>query len=709
VILTAVVVGTTCSIAVVSQMTPKYTATAQLAITPPQKRIVETQALTAEQRPDQETVLTEIQVIGSKRLGAKVVEGLELEKRPEFNPTLKPLPWWRRTGWITELTEKWLSPFTGAESAPAREEEAVRRELVANQVIDAYRKNLSVSAVDRSRVVEIGFTSEDRALAQKVVNTLVDLYAVEQRRAKLAANNRTTVWLDQRLLGLRTRVEQSERAVEDFRAESGLSQGLNGPVAAQKLSELSTQLVLVRARRAEVEAGLRTVRSVLESNKDAGALPAALASPVIQSLRQQETELLRKQAELSQQYGRRHPRMLSLTAEVENVRLKIQREIGRVIQGLRNEVSMVQSRERALDESIGRTEKQIAALNNFQIRLRALEREATATRAVYQNFLSRFTELSEQDGLQTADVQVVSYALLPTSPSSPLPKPLLLAMGFLGSLALGLGIAAVLDCFKRGFRSQEEIERNLSVPALGMVPSVSKSQKQLHDQVLSHSSSAYTEAIRSLYINLRLADDCASSKVVLVSSATPGEGKTSTSIGLSRLAAKSGKRVILVDCDFRRPRIHKALGVAGRPGLTDVLSGALPLENALYKDEASGGHILFAGGRSADALDLINSEVLSRLFSRLRNIADIVIVDSAPLAAVGDTLALSRMADKVVLTIRWAHTRRETVSFAVRQLVNAGAPVSGIVLSRVDVKKHARYGYGDSGYYHGDNKLYYAR
>ena len=704
VILGVVVILTALAAVIIAQLTPLYTATAQTMINPRKNQVVNLEAVLAGLPLDQETIQSEIQVIKSRGLAERVVKKLGLDRVPEFNSKLVEIPAWKQ--WLkprTWLPPEWSRAVFG-EEMPLSEE--VRNILERGAVVSSLSGALEVKRVARSRVLEISITSADPALARKITNTVADLYIVEQLEAKFEATRKATTWLNDRLSDLRKQVAVTERAVEVFRNESGLTQSRGITLVAQEISELSTQHVLSRLKRVEAEARQRQVQALLKNKKGAASASEVLASLLIQSLRGQEAEVLRKEAELSQEYGRKHPRLINIRSEVENIRGKIAAEVDRVVQGLKNEVSVARTREQSLSASIRQLERRVGALNRSEVRLRALEREAKANRTLYENFLSRFKELSKQGDIQQADAHIVSYAARPVEPSFP-KTTLLLGLALVGSLFAGIGTASALEYFDVGFRSMQEVEQQSELPALGLIPALARSVKKPEDYVLNTPYSAYSESIRSLYTSLHLSNVDEPPKSVLMASSVPEEGKSLTAISLARLVAMSGKKVILVDADLRRPTTHDAMGLRATPGVVEVLSGEVTVDQALQVDSTTGLYVLTAGNQPANPVDLLTSQHFKKLLEGLRKEADLVVIDSPPLTAVSDARILSTLADKTVFIVRWAMTRRETVLMTLGQLRSAGADLAGIILSRVDIAKHARYGYGDSGYYHGRSKKYY--
>lgn len=688
---------------VITQLTPLYTASAQVMINPRKAQTVNLEAALSGLPLDQETIASEIEVIKSKGLAVRAVNKLELYRYQEFNRRLRPDSSWAWLNPLNLLPDDWRKYLRGPQTIVSEEE---RASLERVGVIDAFHRSLDIERVERSRVISISFTSRDPKIAHQAANAIADLYIVEQLEAKFDATKKATSWLNDRLAELRKQVDISERAVETYRLQSGLTESKGTTLVSQQVSELSTQLVLANAKRTEAEARLRQVEALITQRDGISSAAEVLASPLIQSLRGQEATVLRKVAELSQEYGDKHPRMINMNAELENIRAKITAEVARIVQGLKNEVAVSASRETALQNRIRDLEQRVGNLNRSEIRLRALEREAKANRTLYENFLGRFKELSEQGDIQQADARVVSYADIPITPSFPRTL-LLLGLACVGSLVAGVGTAGVIERLDHGFRSMEQIEAQTGIPAISLLPTVPRSSIAPHDYVIQNPHSAYSESLRSLFASLHLSNVDNPPKIVLMASSVPEEGKTSTAVALARLIARTGKKVILIDGDLRRPQVHRLLGIPGQPGLVEVLAGEVKLDAALTRDEEAGVYILPAGAKPSNPVDLFSSQHLKNLVGSLGNAADMVIIDSAPLAAVSDARILARLVDKTVFIVRWASTRREVVQLALRQLQDAGADLAGVVLSRVDVRKHAGYGYGDSGYYYGRSRKYY--
>ena len=708
------IVGITVALTVVAalvifQISKLYTAEAMVMINYRETQVVDVEAVVSGLVGDVETIESEIEVIKSRGIAEKTIDALRLQESPEFNAALRPPS--AVSGLLDPrnwIPANWLR-VVGADSAPDGLSEEEETEGRRARIVDTFLGKLEVSSVGRSRVIRIAFASENPRTAAAVANQLADFYIVSQLEAKFEATERANEWLRGRLAELREAVKQSERAVEEFRQQSGLIQGKDATLKTQEISELNAQLVVEGIKRAEAEARLRQVERLLNGPDGAQAVSKVLRSPLIQSLREQQAEVDRKAAELAQEFGQMHPMMISIRAEATDLRQNIAAEIERIVGGLRNEVDVARAREDTLTAALGRLREEVGQANNDEVTLRALEREAEASRALLETFLTRSKETGSQEGFQQADATVISRAAVPRSPSYP-PRTLLLIAAVAGAGLLGLILALGVEMLDHGFRSMEQIEREMGVPPLGLVPEVKglvRLRRRPDAHILEKPNSAYAEAIRSLHTGLMLSSGEQPPKTVLVASALPREGKTSIALSLVRLLASTGHRVVLVDCDLRQPSAHKTFGAASQPGLVEVLLGTKCLEEVLITDSQSGARFVPAGEPVLNPADLLGSPQMGRLLANLAEGHDLVILDSPPVLAVSDARVLSRMVDRTLFLVRWVDTRRERVIAGLRQLVGAGGKVAGVALTLVDVRRHARYGYSDSGAYYGPLKKYY--
>ena len=682
-------IGTLIAALIVLQMTPKYTAASTVMVDPRENKVLDVEAVISGLPADQETIESEIEVLLSRGLAERVVKKLRLYEVPEFNGRLRPVSRW--AVWRSYLSPSRYIPdgvkrlfSDGKPAAPPTEEEILEAERVS--IINSLLGTLNISRVGRSRVIQIAVTSESPARAAAIANAVADLYIVEQLEAKFEATRRATEWLNDRLTGLRNSVRQSEQAVEQYRRTSGLVEGKGVTLASQQATELNSQLILARSKRAEAQARLRQVENLMRSSSSVESVAEVLNSPLIQQLRGQEADIQRKAAELSQEFGRKHPRMINIQAEIEDLRRKIGGEVNKIVQGLRNEVAVARARETELSSNMQGLETRVASLNQREVQLRALEREAKANRTLYETFLTRFKETNEQQEFQRPDARVISTADTPATPSAPR-KRLLLAIAFVVSASFGLALVFLLESLDKGFRSMDDIEANTGVPALGLVPALSglaAMGKEPQSVILERPNSAFGESVRALHASILLSNVDSPPKTVLLTSSLPSEGKTSLSLSLARLVARTGnKRVVIIDCDLRRPLIHRHLQMDIDPGLVQLLSEDAALEDVLRRDDASGAYVLTAGGTPANPTDIITSEQFGKLLDNLKSAFDLIVIDSSPVLAVSDSRILSRIADKTIFVVRWAETRRGSrparpeADYRIRRRPRRGGPVDG--------------------------------
>lgn len=711
VIAATVALLTVAAVIVLFQIPPRYQSYAQVLIESRNSSMINIEELVGGRGVDTETIESEMEVIKSRRLAEKVIDQLRLSEDLEFNPALRPQGFFDSVFDVRSYfpTEWAAALFGGHSSKPLTEDEIQARERVV--VVDEFLSRLTVARQGFSRVISIGFSSEDPNRAAEIANKVAADYIIDQLEAKFEATSRTTAWLNDKIAGLREKVDASERAVEAYRKEAGLLQGTEGPLITQQISDLNAQLILAEAHRAEAEARLGQVQRLIRSAGGAGSAADVLDSPIVQALMEKETEIRRKVVESSGQFGDKHPKMISARAELNDIQSKIESEVNKVVQTLKNEVGIARARESTLRDSLEHLKLRLGQSNTAEVRLRALKREADADKALLETFLARFEQKSTEQDMQSQrpDARVISMAEVPTDPSFP-KKTIILALVVVASTILGVLLVFLLEQLDKGFRSGDQIERLTGTSVLSLVPSLTGAAKKRQtppDYILDRPMSAYGEAVRGLYTSLLLSHVDAPPKTVVFTSAQSGEGKTTLALSLTRMLAKSGRRVILIDTDLRKPSVSTFLGIPTGPGLVELLAGEAKLEDVTRVDQPSGAHLITAGKFAPNAADIVASDHMKRLLQGLAQSYDLVILDSPPVLAVSDARILATIVDRVVFTVRWADTRRETVVMALKQLVASGASLAGVVLNVVNVKKHAQYGYGDSGYYTGRIKKYY--
>ncbi|MEQ8327969.1 MAG: polysaccharide biosynthesis tyrosine autokinase [Parvibaculum sp.] len=694
---------------VVLQQTPLYTAETQVLLDRQKMQVTDMEAVMSGMTADSATVDSEVEILRSRALAARVVERLNLMQDPEFNGRLREpsvLRWLDPRVWIAEGLK-----IVQAEPVPQNEDLRARAEL--NGVINALLGRLTVSRQRLTYVINIAFVSENPDKAARIANEIAETYILDQLEAKFDATRQANDWLSRRLDELRRQVQDSERAVELYRSEQGLeSLGAGVTVGEQQLSELNAQLILARTSLAEARAKYERAQQIRRSGGTIESMADVVQSTTISNLRQKQAELARELANLASRYGARHPEVVNAEAQRRDIERQISAEISRIIGSLQNNVAVAETRVASLEDSLREIRGETGESGQAVVQLRELEREAAANRAVYESFLNRFKETSQQQDLQVPDSRVISAATPPTGPSHPRKsRSALLALVLSGML--GVGLAFLLEHLDNGLETARDVEEALGLPHLVSLPLVPTEKGpdgkplKIHDYILHKPLSAFSESLRSLRSALQLSNVDIPPKVILFTSALPTEGKTTTSTSFARAAAASGLNVVIIDCDLRHPSVHKTFGLKPELGLVELLADRLDPYDVMATDEKTGLRILPLAKGTSNPPDILASAQMKLLLDRLRGEFDLVVLDSAPVLPVSDSRVLSRLADETVFVARWSMTPRDAAQAAIRELRLFDAEIAGVALVAVDMTKQAKYGYGDTGYYYGKYSRYY--
>jgi len=703
-----------------------YTATSTLMVGLPEQRVIDIKSVVNDNASNNGAE-GEIEVLRSRVLAAKVIKRLNLLSNPEFNPSLqKPekglfdfLRYLNPRTWIPVSWKKAIKEALGQEtervvapSTPQEKEEQEQRQQVSTAT-DILLGSLELEQVGYSNVIKIKVRSLDPKTAARIANDLPEAYILDQLESKFEATEKANNWLTEQLGDLQSKVVESERAVEMFRQEHGLTETSGTNLLDTQLSELNSQLIIARAEKAEVDARLAQLQRLLErGGQGVETASEVLSSALVQQLRTQEAQALSRISELSVEYGPKHPRMLQAKAELSEIRERIHTEVERIAKGLEHDAEFAATRVASLEDSLSVAQGKTGEQNKEAIQLRSLQREATANKTLYETFLNRFKETSSTQGLETSDARIISQAEVPGGPSYPNRNQLLadyIMIGFFGACSLVLA----LQLLNPGLMSPEQVHQVLHEFVIGVIPML-QGKELLHDYVLEKPNSPMAEAIYSLKFSLDLSDPDHPVKAVVVTSSVPEEGKTSLAIALARAVAAPGKKVIIVDGDMRRSSVGKRLGLKTKhKGLSDlIVTQDADLSEFILRDEKGGVDYLPPGtAKYANASDIFASHRMLDIIDILKYSYDLVVIDTPPVMAVADARIIGRVADKTVFVVRWDKTPRKVARAALEQLRRAEVSVAGVVLQQVDLKRYGRLGYGDSGYYYhyGHYGKYYSR
>jgi exopolysaccharide transport family protein len=690
---------------ILSQLTPEYRATALVLLDTRKVKVTNTPDVVGGLTLDILAMQTEIEVLRSVSLLGRVVDKLGLDQDPEYGAEPISIPSLVRRE-IGSILESWIGQGAGKGRAAQVNDDTPRARAIAS--LDW---RIRVATRSRSYVIAVSLDSTIPAKAKRIVETLTDFYVVDQIQAKLDANKRATEFFDDRLADLQRKVETAEREVATYREKSGLTIGKDSTVFSQSLSELNTQLVQARAHRVDRESRLVALQGAARDPLTLGAITEVIANTMISGLRAQEAEVGRRIGDLIRLYGEKHPSVLQARSEQRQIQAFIAAEVGKIISSVKGDVEAARAKEAELQEQVSQLEQQAGGLGQQEVKLRQLQREAQSTRTLYEDFLNRSQELREQQNIQQPDARILS-------PSSVAPDKVYPRYGLTMFVAvvvgLGIGVVAIalLERLDAGFRTSDQVERLTGRPLVGMIPRLARAKLGQFTPArfaIENPTSAYAEALRSAFTAITLGSRDKPPRVIMITSSVPNEGKSTFACSLAGMMARSNpaKRIIVVDCDLRRSSVVPSLGVPSTSGtIEEYLAGSKTIEQTLGRDESSGLYYVPARRDASCSAEILNSNVMRAFVQGLARQFDLVILDTPPLITVSDALVTARLADYVVVLVRWEETDREIAVNALKQMRDLRKQV-GVVLAQVDVRQHLRYGYSGHGYCNSKYRDYY--
>ncbi len=668
----------------IASLIPTYDARALILIDTRRNAMSDLQAIVTGSQADLLQVQTQVDIIRSQALAIAVVRRLDLVREPEFAAALS-----RRPGGMAAQFAPLLALAGQAPPEPRPLSDEEKQRAAATMLAT---EKLSVANDSRSYVVAVQVRTEDPELAERIANEYADVYLDFNKELKDNAVQRANAFLDQRLAPLKGKLREAEREVASFREANGLIEDRSSATTGerrvtmlgQQLAQINTQLVQATSARLSREVSLEQIRAAQRGQGSLYAIPEVVASPLIQRLRTQQSEIAARQASIGQSRLEANPAVVALRAEEREVRTRIDDEVAKVVGSIISEVAAARARETSLRASLNELQGQVADQSKAEIRLRELETEATAARMVYTETLNRAEQNANQSGGQQPDATLVSRATTPLG-STPPTKRQLLVLSFFAACLIAVIAALVRDRLETGFRTAEQVEEETGLSALGFIP---RARDRATALMLDERDMPFLEAINTVRGALQMADVAGRPKVVLVTSALPDEGKTFFSVALARSVARAGGRSLLIDCDLRRPGIAATLGIVPQQGVGALVAGQR-VADLVQRDEATQLDVITAAGARENVQTIVSSDALRALVTEAREHYDIIILDSPPVLAVVDSRVLSLMADATVMVVRWRRTPRVLVLQALKQLRVYGAKVAGIVITQANLRSLA--------------------
>jgi len=696
-IILATVVITTTLVTISALREPKiYQATARIAIEQEDTSIFGIQKLdTASQVFEEWTVNidTQMNILQSVPLSQDVVQALQLQNRPEFGGTMD-------------------KPKNA--NAPGAPQLSNSGNLASAAAI--FRSRISVVNVPNTRIVAVTLRTSDREIAAQAVNTLANRFIEQSYKTRVEQTTKITDWLQQQLGDLQTKVEVSQQKLVDYqRLHDIVGTDEKSNFITQKLDLLNTQLSTAEADRMQKEALDHTLSSTSPELIPTSIAATSQNGNVLSSLRNKENEIKDQLAEMSVTYGPAYPKVVELKNKLKQVEANIDVEIKKTSQRYHNDYLAAQRRESMIRMQFEQQKLVVNKLNESAIQYNILKRDLDSNRTLYEDLLKKMKEANITAGLKSNNIRIVDPAEVPTVPISP-NVPRSFAVAFMGSLTLGIGLAFLLESLDKTIRNAEQVQFVAGLPALGVLPMASFSRKQkimgeLEQRqsiglvAYSRPKSQIAEAYRALGTSILLSSLDRPHKVVMVTSALPEEGKTTTAVNSAIVLAQQGGKVLLIDADLRRPSVHKTLGLEPRCGLSMLADDPSQVENCiLASPHMPNLHFLPAGPTPANPAELLGSQKMKDLLNHLRTKYDHIVVDTPPVLSITDAVRMSPEADAVMLVIRSGVTTKESLCRARDLLYQVKAPVIGVVVNAIDFSTPAYYNY--YAYNHYGQKYY---
>ena len=589
-------------------------------------------------------------------------------------------------------------------------------------LIDAYLRGLSVEPRIGTHLVTVGFATPDSVLSARIANAHVRAYIRRGIDLHAQASSDAEDFLQKKLLELKERVEKSEAALNAYRRDRGIvtfSLNDTSGVIMHRLNDLNTALTMAETTRIAIAAQHQLIQT-----GDYDSLPAVINSQLIQKLKEEAATLEGQYAEMRNRFNPGYHPLDDLAARLKNSRGRLRSEIRSVVQSVELDYQAALTKERELEKQIEQVKSHAMALHDASLQDAVLAREVDTNRQLYASVLERVKEIGVSADMPTSNVSIVDKAEVPRHRSSPKVMQSLGMGSFLG-LCIGIGLVFLLEHMDDRLKDAEEAERYLKVPSLAVVPQFallngaghvygvkgkrvealqgpsSERHKSTEIVVTGNRLSAAEEIYKSLRTSLLFSRAGSPPKTILITSARGAEGKTVTAINSAMTFAQTGAHVLLIDTDLRKSRCHKVLGFENYLGLTQVLVGQRPVEEVVHQTDHAGLSFLSAGPSSPNPSEFLASDEMRDLLNYLSTRYDYIVLDSAPVIPVTDSVALATMVDGVLLVVG-AETPKQMVQTTCTRLNHVGAKILGLVLNGVDTHHSGGYHYYNHYYSNGD-------
>jgi capsular exopolysaccharide synthesis family protein len=569
------------------------------------------------------------------------------------------------------------------------------------EIVDAFLRRLKISPLRNSRLVNVSFESHRPKLAASVANAVSAAYIQQSLDMRFKTSSDAGRWLESQIEQQRSTVEALEAKLQQLQEQQGLVNiEERRALLDQRLKELGTALNERKTERLQKEALWRQMAGAADPEE----LPEVMRSSVLQALRIELASLERQQAQLLERYMEQHPEVLKVRKQIEETRHKTRAEAESVVRAAENDYRAAAAQEASISSALEGSKAETLALSEKAIGYDSQKRELDAAKQVLDSLLSRAKETDVAQELKATNIHVVDPASVPLDPVRPRRLRDILLGGLLGAF-LSVGLAFFLDYLDNTVKTPDDVKKRLGVPLLGVVPDVRAARRPTDLLVTGPGQPPpqFIESYRVVRTALAYSWPETASRILLVTSADGGEGKTLTSVNLALTLAAGGDRVILLDADMRLPQTHATFRLPRTPGLSDVLVGRTKPSDAVRRIPPNDLSLLPAGTAVPSPPDLMSTKALSGFLNGLRSVYRWIVIDSPPVGAVAEPLILAPLADGVVFVAAAEVVTYKAAQLALERIEDTGSRILGVVLNRAQTERHPYY----YRHYYGENTSRY--
>lgn len=568
-------------------------------------------------------------------------------------------------------------------------------------------QNRRITPLRLSLVVAVTYRHPDPIIAARIANMFVDELIQWNSRVRIDDTIRGVEDLQIRVEQQRKRVEEQAIALQAYREKNDMvSLDQRKDIVTEKLKQLSLYVSQVEAKRNEAETRWKQVQARIDSKEDLAKLAFIAQLPIVSQLTQQVASHKISLAQMRERYRDRHPSMIEATNSLAQAERELNRALSSAAATIEADYENAKQNEAEARANLKQAEEATLALDRLAVQYQAQERDFKINEEILAQIVARMRETNMISTMELQNVRKVDTAI-PSAPNRYAEPniPLNIGIGVVGGLALGLAFAFFVAFIDDRVKSSFDIESVVGLPLLGIIPQIKKMEQPDKAQiVVNNADRQVSEAFLTLHSSLRLRDDAKDAKVILTTSTISGEGKSFTTTNLALVYAAHGDRVCVVDCDLRKPNIHKSFRRENLKGVIDVCSGAATLDEVILREVHPNLDVIPTGGRAKNPTQILNNKSFEIMISDLRKRYDRVFIDTPPLAAVSDALVVLPLVDGSIFTIFFNKVRRKAAQAAARRLLDSNVTCFGAVLNGLNL---AVSGYYYAQYYDKSYKDYY--